>query len=293
MKQQIKTALLTAALAAMPALLMAQPTAHYVPGVEGIKGASLPPPGVYLRDYNVFYFANRLNNANGDKIAAPEAFIYANVPRVLWITGEKLLGGSLGVDALLPLQYTSLEAGPFDKSTFGVGDFFAEATLSWHQPKADYSVGYGIWAPTGESSLTNPTKPGLGFWTHMFTAGATWYPDNDKKWAVSLLNRYEINHEKEDTSITPGQAYTLEWGVSHALKQTVDVGVVGYCQFQTTKDSGAGSGNNRDQVMAVGPEVAMVCPYTGMLLSLRYLREFAAEDRLQGNTVTLTLTKRF
>lgn len=300
MKRPIQKLLLTAvALAAIPTVLLAQPTAHYVPGVEGIKGASLPPPGVYLRDYNVFYFADRLNDNNGNEIAPadPKAFIYANVPRLLWITDKKVLGGSVGVDALLPLQYTSLEVntpgGPFDDSTFGIGDFFAEATLSWHKPQADFSLAYGIWTPTGDSSPNLTTRAGLGYWTHMFTAGATWYPDRDKKWSVSLLNRYEINHEKADTSITPGQALTLEWGIGYAVKKTMDVGLVGYCQFQTTRDSGTGAGNEKDQVIAVGPEISTVCPVTGLLVSLRYLREVAAENRLQGNTVALTLTKRF
>ena len=35
-----------AALLALPLLGLAQPSAHYVPGIEGIKGASLPPPGI-------------------------------------------------------------------------------------------------------------------------------------------------------------------------------------------------------------------------------------------------------
>jgi len=121
-------------LAAMPALLQAQPTAHYVPGIEGIKGASLPPPGWYVRDYNVAYTADRVNNGNGDS-AGPsnfDAFTFANVPRVLWITDKKFLGGFIGVDALLPVVYQSVTAGPFDSSTFGIGDFFVESTLSWH-----------------------------------------------------------------------------------------------------------------------------------------------------------------
>src|SRR5512137_368449 len=90
---------LAAGLAVLPTLLQAQPTAHYVPGVEGIKGSTLPPPGFYVRDYNVFYFADRVNDDNGNKISAadPKAFIYANVPRVLWITDQKVLGGYLGV----------------------------------------------------------------------------------------------------------------------------------------------------------------------------------------------------
>ena len=50
-------ALAIAGVLLVPVLLQAQPTAHYPPGIEGIKGASLPPPGFYLRDYNYAYFA--------------------------------------------------------------------------------------------------------------------------------------------------------------------------------------------------------------------------------------------
>lgn len=289
---------LATALTLLPNLVQAQPSAHYVPGVEGIKGASLPPPGVYVRDYNVFYFANRVNDKKGDKIrpADPEAFIYANVPRVIWITDQKVLGGYVGVDALLPLKYTSLEAntpgGHFDESTFGIGDVFAEATLSWHQDRADFAVGYGVWAPTGDFSENNPTRAGNGYWTHMFTAGTTWYMDSAKKWAASVLGRYEINHEQQDTDITRGQALTLEWGLSYALRPTVDVGVVGYYQQQMTTDSGSNSSSDKDMVVAIGPEIVMLCPKLGIFTSIRYNYELYAEDRLQGHTIALTFTKR-
>jgi hypothetical protein len=127
----------------------------------------------------------------------------------------------------------------------------------------------------------------------MFTAGATWYPDEEKTWAVSVLNRYEIHHEHKDFDITPGNTYTLEWGLSKSLKPTIDVGVVGYYQQQTTKDSGTGSSDIKDRVVGVGPEIAAVCPKLGLITSVRYLREFAAKDRPEGNTVTVTFTKRW
>lgn len=299
MKKQIQTCLLLTSFAALPTLLEAQPTAHYLPGVEGIKGSSLPPPGIYFRDYNVFYWADRLNDVQGheNKPADAHAFIYGNIPRVLWITDQKFLGGFVGVDALVPLKYTHLKAntpgGPFNNSTFGIGDLFVEGTLSWHPKQFDFAFAYGIWAPTGDFAPMNPTLAGSGFWTHMFTAAATWYPDQGKKWAVSALSRYEINHEQQDTHITPGQAYTLEWGASYAVKPTIDVGVVGYYQVQTTGDSGGASTTARDNVVGVGPEISLVCPKTGIIASLRYVYEVSAADRLQGQIVALTLTKRF
>jgi len=291
MKNHLKYIIIGGLLAVTPGLALAQPSAHYVPGVEGIKGASLPPPGVYAKDYNVVYFSDRLNDASGDKVADPGVFIYANVPRIIWITDQKVLGGFLGVDALIPLQYTDIDIA--DKSTFGVGDLFAEATLSWHVDKADFAIGYGAWAPTGESSTSDPTKAGAGFWTHMLTAGMTWYMDNEKKWALSGLCRYEINHEKRDTDWTPGNALTVEWGASYAVTKTVDLGVVGYYQQQTTKDSAAEVDSTKDKVAAVGPEIVMFCSKLGLFTSIRYNYEFLAEDRTQGHTVAVTLTKRF
>jgi hypothetical protein len=301
MKTRIQFLLLAAALAALPGILQAQPSAHYTPGVEGIKGASLPPPGVYFRDYNYFYWADQRNDASGNKNgpADLDAFTYANLPRIIWITDTKFLGGFVGVDAFLPLVYqrASLNLGPgssFSGNTFGVSDFFAEGTLSWHLKQFDFAVGSGVDAPTGDSpSKAGPaTTPGLGYWTFMQTAGVTWYIDEEKTWAVSALNRYEFNTEQRDTDVIPGQTYTLEWGVSKSVCKEADLGVVGYYQQQVNPNSGE-SFSSRSRVAAVGPEVSVMFPKQMFFVSLRYNYEFMAESRAQGNAITLTLTKRF
>ncbi|MGA3268214.1 MAG: transporter [Verrucomicrobiota bacterium] len=298
MKDKLVRFILTIGLAAFPGLIQAQPSAHYVPGVEGIKAATLPPPGWYLRDYNVGYYSTEWNNASGDDMHVPDfkAFTYANVPRVIWITDTKFLGGYVGVDALLPIVYTSARIPGFDHGTLGIGDLFAESTLSWHPKQFDFSAGLGIWAPTGDSpspGKTPATRAGLGYWTPMLTAGATWYIDGQKTWAVSALNRYEFNTEQRDTHITPGEAYTLEWGVSKTLAKVVDIGPVGYYQQQVTSDSGTGATKDRNRAAAVGPEVSVAFPKIMLFVSLRDEYEFMAESRAQGNTTTLTITKRF
>jgi hypothetical protein len=62
--------------------------------------------GVYVRDYNYFYWAGPVERTPpAIKLGIPgfDAFTYANIPRVIWITDTKFLGGYVGVDALLPL----------------------------------------------------------------------------------------------------------------------------------------------------------------------------------------------
>jgi hypothetical protein len=276
--------------------------------VEGIKAATLPPPGWYVRDYNVAYYSTRVNNGSGNDASPPnfEAITYANVPRVIWISDTKLLGGYVGVDALIPLTYQSLKAGGYDDSSFGVGDLFAESTLSWHIEQFDFATAFGVWAPTGESAKPPTTKAGLGYWTPMLTAGATWYMDTNKTWAVSALCRYEMNTESTDTHATTGDAFTVEWGISKTLEKVFDVGLVGYYQTKVTDDHGGAIQmvydpyphvtdyrKPSDTVVAVGPEISVAFPKPMLFVSLRYLNEVLAENRAQGQTFTLTLTKRF
>jgi hypothetical protein len=296
---KFKTVLLTGVFLSLTSGLHAQTppfTSHYVPGVEGIKGASLPPPGFYLRDYNAFYTTDRLNQPNGHNTGMNvDAVVYANVIRGIWVSNWQILGGNFFMDALVPFQYADVKLGSWNDSHAGLGDICLEpAGVSWHGAQWDAALAYALYLPTGDSSPPPfSAKPGKGFWGHMITAGATLYFDQEKTWALSLLNRYEINERDGDTHITPGNQWTLEWGISKSLKPTIDVGFVGYYQLQTTKDSGAGASNDRDQVLAVGPEVSVFCPEIGMFTSLRYNYEVLAKDRPQGQILALTFTKAF
>jgi hypothetical protein len=132
---------------------------------------------------------------------------------------------------------------------------------------------------------------GKGFWSGMLTAGATWYPDEKKQWSASILNRYEIHTENDDLNVTPGDTYTMEFGVARTVRPGLDLGLVGYWQQQVT--DGKGDATPDERVVGLGPEIAGRCPITGMQISLRYLYEFSAEQRPEGNTVSLTFTKRF
>jgi hypothetical protein len=296
MNRQLAGFLLGAGLLAQPGLMQAQPVvaAHYPAGAEGIKGATLPPPGLYFRDYTFAYFADRFPGG------PPEFDIKAclNAPRLIWMTDWKLFGADYGMDLIVPFGYMDWEAGVpgamVEDSYFGLGDIQIEPLLlAWHLPCLDLAAAYAVWAPTGDFAPTRPDLLAKGFWSHMFTLGATWHLDAEKTWALSLLSRYEICHEQEQTHIRPGDVYTLEWGLSKSLSPTLDVGLIGYWQQQTSADSGLLATTGKDRKLGVGAEVSGLCPFIGMFASLRYAYEFDAEERPEGHLLTLTLTKRF
>jgi hypothetical protein len=272
---------------------------HYPSGAEGIKAATLPPAGIYLRDYNLFYTAP-INKDSG--LADFNVDLYVQAPRVIymtdWLDG---MGLSYGMDLLVPFYYANVKlktpGGKMSDHTFAMGDLqFEPLLLTKHFKQFDVAGGYAFWAPTGDNNKDGTRFSrllGKGFWGHMLTLGGTWYPTEDKSWALSILNRYEINMENKDFHVTPGNEFTLEWGVSKSVSQTIDIGVVGYYQQQTTSDSGTGASTLKDRAFAAGPEISAVIPKLGVIASLRYLREFGVKDGPEGNKATLTLTKRF
>jgi hypothetical protein len=281
--------------AVLLSLTLAVQAQHYPPGAEGLKAATLPPPGFYLRDYNLFYYSDRVNDTDGDEVPVNfEAMVYAQAIRPIWITDLKILGASYGMDVLVPIFYKDFEVGGQSDSTFNLGDIFLEPiTLSWHGDQYDAAVGYGVWAPTGEYDPDELVNPGSGFWGHMFTLGGTYYFDQTKTWSASVLGRYEINTENPDTDVTPGQYLTIEWGLGKSVTKTIEVGVVGYYQKQITESDGPGTSDDLASVASAGPEISAFCPKLKLFTSLRYLYEFTAANRPQGHTVSLTLTKVF
>jgi hypothetical protein len=295
---------LAAALLAVPQLVQAQKAtvpivaAHYPAGVEGIKGASLPPAGFYFRDYNIGYYAVQYNDG------PPEFKMnsYVNAPRLIWMTDAKILGADYGMDILytfgnMDWQYTGPGGKKVQDNYFGGGDIQIEPLLlSWHAKSADFAAGYAFWAPTGNYSPTRPDMFIQGFWSHMITLGGTFYFDEQKTLALSLLNRYEFCQKQEETDINPGQVYTVDFGLSKTIGKTLDVGLIGYWQQQTTLDTGGNAtyqgSNLKDSKIGLGPEISVAFPSQALTISLRYAYEFQAHDRPSGNFMTLTLTKR-
>jgi hypothetical protein len=272
-------------------------TGHYVNGAEGIRAATLPPPGFYYRMYNVYYRADEVTDEDGDALDVGfDIRVYALVNRFVWISNTRILGADFGADVIIPLVYTDIElkALGVEDNEFGLGDIAIEPfVLSWHGARWDASCGLAAYVPTGETD--EPASPGKDFWTALITLGGTYYLDIEKTWSASILARYEIHGEQDETDVRPGNDLHFEWGIGKTLRKIWDVGLAGYCQWQVTDDSGLGARDKgvHDRVFAAGPEVSVFIPPAKTFLSLRSLWEFGAIDRTEGHVIVLTLTRAF
>jgi len=301
---------------------------HSPAGSEGIKCGTLPATGFHVEDDNSFYYADQMQGFEGALNHGFNSFTYTQIPRLAWMTGWKVFGAEYGMAVRVPFIYkqtTGIFPHPLGtpsqsttKSQFGISDVEVNPVkLGWQFKRFDINVGYSFFAPSGDYNKNQLFlyNLGEGYWTHSFALGATWYLDNEKTWAISLLNHYDINTAQysslvsvpvspshplgiasEDTTL--GDIYTLEWAISKTVVEGVDVGITGYYQQQVTDTEGPTiSGptwkNEKIHVAGIGPEIRGEYAKWGLSGSLRYAYDFSSMDHPQGHFITLTLTKSF
>jgi hypothetical protein len=278
--------------------LIAQEIERYPDGVEGIKAGTLPPPGFYWASYNVWYRATTLKDGSGN--ALPAGFdlrVLATAQRFVWITDATIFGANYGMDVIIPLVNTRLAvgaAGLYNDET-GFGDIGVGQELRWTPAPCDVGFGIALFIPTGRWDITKPALPGRDYYTLMLTLGTTYYLDKERLWAATVLSRYEFQGGKRHIDLIPGDDFHFEWGISNSVAPILDVGLVGYCQWQVTADRGSAAVRPAvlDRVFAVGPEVDYFLAPAKLVFKVRYETELGAVDRPQGGLGLLTLIKIF
>lgn len=289
---------LPTALALAAALLAgaAHAEGHYVTGVEGLQGSSVPPAGNYYLGYLVHYDINSFRAPNDAKLQG-DGKVTALVNRFVKITDTKLLGADYGFETIIPVIRTSLDikAAALNDSDSGVGDvYLGPLVLGWHGPQWDAVAAAGLWLDT--ASHNTPVAAGKGYKSTMLTGGVTYYFDPAKSVSGSALFRFE-RHGKNDAGIRPGNQLSLEWGVGKNLG-AYQLGVVGYSQWQLSEDSGPGANNLKSSKHALGAEVVYPVPGAGMFLKGAFYKEYSVEGgggapSAKGNMYRATLVKAF
>ncbi|HSE25475.1 MAG TPA: transporter, partial [Pyrinomonadaceae bacterium] len=80
-------------------------------------------------------------------------------------------------------------------------------------------------------------------------------------------------------------------------KQFIQLGIVGYSEFQLTNDSGTGvtaaNLDAKDSVHALGGEFGLILPTKKLNFMVRVLPEYGAHSRTQGVTIAMAIVKSF
>jgi hypothetical protein len=327
MKSVLNKSLPLAILFCLACSILRAESGSWLLGSTGLKSGSVAPPGKYFVNFLYLYDADEFRDRNGDKLKSFNDIDINSVNLELqvesigfnWVSPYKVFGANYGCSILgsvahvkgdlsLGLEFGSRtkEIGASD-SRFALSDTWVEPiNLSWHLKRFDVFTSYSFFAPTGSYDSSDIANTGRDRWTHMFSGGMTAYLDEKKSWTVSISPRYEIHMGQQQKDLRAGDNLNVEWGIGKqfvfinkeikAPTGILNVGPVGYAQWQITKDDGvdATAKSVKDRVFAAGVEATYTrIPWHFATFGLRFNKEFAAENRPQGVQGMFTFAIKF
>jgi hypothetical protein len=290
--------------------LLAQQKGQWQPGQFGLNAGVIPSPGITYANMPLSYSASQLSNSNGNPVQAVTGTysIWVDENIVYYVPEHKFLGGYFMPYIDLNWATGSLVADVTGTNLSGAGggSGFADTyvqplNLGWHFGKrVDFNAGYAFVAPTGRYTAGAANNVGSGYWGNFVTSGTTFYITKNQGTTANLTTAWEIHGKKAGSNETPGQAFTDEWGLGQALplkkdmSQLLQLGVVGYDQFQVTANGGtvlvAGIPLPARlipfySVHAVGGQINYILPAKNLVFFFKGYDEYRALARVQGRTI--------
>jgi len=293
----------------------AQQKPQWMPGQMGLNAGILPSPGFTYVNMDLNYNAGTYNDLNGKAIPVTGTYdVWAIENIFFYVPNIKVAGGNLGFMIMFPTPATgSLDADIANPQlpnlgAAGGGSGLADLWLQplnfgWHLKRIDLQVMDALLIPTGRYSPGASNNVGTGYFGNHLQTGTTFYITKNKGTSASLFTDWEVHGSRagtNNTSKTPGQAFTAEWGLGQVLplkkdlSQLLQVGVIGYDQWQVTDNGGTvpvgmivvpASILPYYSVHAVGGQLNYILPAKNFSLFFKYEHEYKSYSHTLGNTI--------
>ena len=294
----------------------AQQKPQWMPGQEGLNAGILPSPGFTYVNITINYASNTYNDFNGKAIPVTGTYnVWAVENGLFYVPHYKVLGGNLGFMFFFPTPATGSlvaditnPAGPNLTAAAGgsgLADFWLQPfTLGWHLKRLDILVGDAFMIPTGRYAAGASNNVGSGYFGNHLQSGTTFYITKNKGTSANLFTDWEVHGHRygtDNTSKTPGQAFTDEWGLGQvlplnkAMTHLLQLGAVGYDQWQISNNGGVvplPTGGTAPasllphySVHAAGGQATFILPKKNLSLDFKYEHEYSASSHTLGNTL--------
>ena len=299
---------------------VAQQRPQWMPGQIGLNAGILPSPGFTYVNMDINYNAGTYNDFNGKAIPVTGTYnVWAVENIFFYVFNDKTFGGNYGMMVMFPTPATGSLVADISNPNFpnlsaaagggGLADLWLQPfSLGWHAKRADLRVADAFMVPTGRYSPGATNNVGSGYIGNHLQTGTTFYITKNKGTSANLFTDWEVHGPRQgtnNTSKTPGQAFTDEWGMGQVLplkkdlSQLLQVGVIGYDQWQITDNGGtfalSGPLGNvivlpastlpHYSVHAFGGQLNYIHPATNLLLFFKYEHEYKSSSHTLGTTI--------
>jgi hypothetical protein len=283
----------------------AQVRGVYPSGMNATNAGVTPEPGLTYSNLFIFNSRDELRGPEGELLATGEHAVMIDLNTLAWVSRNQLFGGArFSATATLLFSNNSLASDPVGPlgSGGGLGDFFCQPfILGWQTRRVSFRTAYGFLAPTGRFEPGASDNVGSGYWTHAPSTGLTFYPTGDRRTALSAFVMYELHGTQQGTGIHPGETLDLDYSLTRTLRLReslqLQIGLIGYGQWQTTGKTGPGvtaeESETRYSVSALGFAANLMLPAQKASLGLKYLTEIRSRSTFQGLSLQISAAIRF
>lgn len=295
--------------------VLAQQKPQWMPGQVGLNAGILPSPGFTYVNMDVNYDAGAFNDMNGKAIPVSGTYNVWAIENIFYYVPDfNAFGGNLGFMVIFPTPATGSLVADITSPQLpnlsatgggaGLADLWVQPlTLGWHFKRADLQVMDAWMIPTGRYSPGASNNVGSGYFGNHLQTGTTFYITKNKGTSANLFTDWEVHAARRGTNNTyktPGQAFTDEWGFGQVLplkknlSQLLQLGVIGYDQWQITANGGSVVVGNLIlpasklpyySVHAVGGQLNYIAPAKNLSFFFKYEHEYKASSHTLGNTI--------
>ena len=283
----------------------AQVRGVYPAGMSATNSGVTPGSGFTYSNVLLIYSRSSMRDRNGNVTATGSNSVILDMNSLIWVSKKEILGGAkFSMSATLPIAKNSLAndaTGPISGAS-GLGDqYYQPFILGWNKKRFGIRAIYGFLAPTGRYRAGANNNVGNGYWTHVIASGQTFYLDKSKRTNFSAFQMYEWHFKQQGTNIDPGENIDLDYSLMHSIPlkddRSLQVGVIGYNQYQTTDKTGPNitPQQSRDyyKVNALGVGAHLVLPKPKLNFGFKYFKEFANRSTFQGYSVQVSGSIKF
>jgi hypothetical protein len=270
----------------------------YPLGMSAPNSGVTPPSGFSYSNLLAIYPRGSFRGTRGEVLARGSQSVVMDLNSFVWVSKKEVFGGAnFSMSATLPVANNSLTSdvtGPISGGSGFADSYYQPFILGWQKQAVAVRAVYGFLAPTGRFNVGSNDNVGSGYWTHAFSSGQTVYLNESQATSVSAFQMYEIHTKQKGTAIHPGQTLNLDYSLMHSFggnKKRLQVGLVGYNQWQTTDKAGPSitpqQATAHYKVNALGGAANLgLSPRFN--IGFKYFREFSNRSTFQGHSVQIS-----
>jgi len=290
----------------LPRHLLAQVRGVYPLGMNAVNSGVTPASGWSYINQFLYYSRDKRKGPSGEVLATGHQAVLMDMNTVAWVSRRtRLLGGAyLSATATVPIAGNSLTSDVQGAVSGGGGlgdSFYQPLILAWRLTRVDSRVALGFLAPTGRFTAGRTDNVGSGYWTWVASTGQTVYLTGSRATAFSAFLMYEFHGMQEGTGIHPGQNLDADYSVTQQFQLDEDlqlqVGLVGYAQWQTTATSGPAltpdQAAARYRVYGLGLAGNLALPVRQVSTGIRFIDEFGGRSTYEGVALQISLAIHF